>query len=259
MDGKFDAIRAHKRTKKQRYALKLVIASIFLVLTLIGDYGPSIAKDFPEWLRDVSLGLTLPALLILGLVEGGKRALIGFLKTSAKYLFQASGAVFALVLTDKLATGPDIRLYSEYFLLGYVATVVPIRLRFRMSWWSLQYDLLFYRFIYWFITILIAVFSPLVLPFIPYLNLPGLASKLAIVVVIIILLSLVGIFLRLADIFKYIEESRVKSYWKEYATPDYDAMLMEEEFKHHPEIPVSRWQRIRIRLSHLFGFHSKTS
>lgn len=152
---------------------------------------------------------------------------------------------------DKLQTGPDIRLYSYYFLFGYVATVVAIRLRFRMRWLSLQYDLLFYRFIYWFIAVLIAIFSPLVLPFIPYLNLPGLGSKLAIAIIIILLLSFVGIFLRLADIFKDLEESRVRSYWKAYATPDYEAILMGEEFDHRPEIPVSRWQRIKTRLRSL--------
>ena len=145
---------------------------------MIGDYGPSLTKSFPEWLRDLSLVLTIPALLIFGLVEGGKRAVIGFFKTSARYLVQASGAVLALVFTDKLTTGPDVRLYSELFLLGYGATVVAIRLRFPMRLWSLQYDLLFYRFIYWFIAVLVAVFAPLVPPFVPYLNLQSSSAIL---------------------------------------------------------------------------------
>src|SRR5438094_4844989 len=99
LDRNFDSIRARKEAKKKRYAIKLAIASVLLVITLIGDYGPSISKSFPEWLREISLVLTIPALSIFGLVVGGKQAVIGFLKLSAKYLFQASGAVFALVVT----------------------------------------------------------------------------------------------------------------------------------------------------------------
>jgi len=98
LDGKFDSIRARKRAKKKPYALKLILASIVLAFTLIGDYGPSITKSFPEWLQVISLVFTLPVLLIFGVVEGGKFAVFGFFKASAKYLFQASGAVLALVL-----------------------------------------------------------------------------------------------------------------------------------------------------------------
>lgn len=100
---------------------------------------------------------------------------------------------------------------------------------------------------YWFIAVLIAVFSPSVLTLVPYLTLPELGSQLATGVVVLLLLGLVGIYLRVADIFKDLEEDRVTSYWKKYATPDYEAILVGEEFEHHPETPVSPWQRVRTR------------
>lgn len=237
---------AEKRAKEKRYALKIG-GGIPLILTLIGDYGPSINKDFPGWLNIVSGALTIPAFLIFVYILESKLPIVAFFKASGKYLFQASGAVLALVLADKLQTGPDVRLYSDYLLAVYAATVIAVRVRFRMSLWSLQYELLFYRFVYWFIAVLVAIFSPLILPFIPFLNLPGLLSKLAIAILIIFLLSFIGLFLRLADVFTGIEESRVKSYWKAYATPEYEAILMGEEFDHHPEVALSRWQQFKTR------------
>jgi hypothetical protein len=71
LDTKLDSIRAGKKAKRKRSALKLVIVFIPFTLAISGVYGPTFDKNFPTTLFAISALVTFPALLF-ALVFGGK-------------------------------------------------------------------------------------------------------------------------------------------------------------------------------------------
>jgi hypothetical protein len=173
------------------------------------------------------------------------RLVFDFLKGWAKYLVQASGVALALVFSPSLEAGADVRLYSNYFIIAYAASVVGFRLAFRRSWWTIEYAKLFFRFVYWFLAIIASIFAPKVLLFTPFLTLAGLVPKLAIVILLLLLLSFVGVWLRLSDVLKDAEERMIARHRKLISTPDYEANLVGEEFEHHSKPPPTLKERLR--------------
>jgi len=170
---------------------------------------------------------------------------IRFLKGWAKYLFQSFGAVVALVATDYLKTGADLRLYSEYFIAGYAASVVVLRLWFPKSRRSLWYARQFFKFIYWFITIVSAIFVPFFLTFAPFVTIAGLVPKIAIVIILLLSLSFVGIWLYLMDLLKWDEDQMIAGFQRNTTTIDYEHILMSEEFPHTSPPSLTRKERFK--------------
>ncbi len=167
------------------------------------------------------------------------------LKQWLGYIFQAMGAVSALLLAPYLQASADLRPYTQYFILGYFATVVAIRITYRRSKWSLRYGQQFFRFMYWFIAILAAILAPTVPALLPFLTVAGIVPKLAIGLAVLILLLLVGVILGISNIFKVEEDLMVERFQNRLATLDYEAILKGEEFDYHPKPLPTRRESLR--------------
>lgn len=97
----------------------------------------------------------------------------------------------------------------------------------------------------WFVAILAAIFAPLVPGFFPLLSLPQIIPRLAIALVVFILLLYLGVILGISDLFQDAENGMVERFQLLYTTPDYDAILMGEEFEYHPKPPPTRMELAR--------------
>ena len=180
----------------------------------------------------------------MSIIFVARRFLIHLVKQWLGYIFQATGAVVALVFSPYLQYGADVRLYAEYFILGYSASVLVVRITYANNRWGLLYQRQFFRFMRWFIAILAAIFAPLVVGLFPFLTISGIVPKLAIILIVFFLLLYVGTVLGMSDIFKDLEDIEVQRFQKRYATPDYEAILKGEEFEYHSKPPLTRRERL---------------
>src|SRR5436190_8741165 len=97
----------------------------------------------------------------------------------------------------------------------------------------------------WFLAVLSSIFAPFVLVFLPFVTLPGVVPKLAIGLIVLLLLLFTGIFGGLSEFFKIIEGDWVSGFQNRKASIDYEAILRGEEFEHHPELLLTRRERLR--------------
>jgi hypothetical protein len=185
--------------------------------------------------------------LIKGILKETWSFFLGLLKQWLGYIFQAAGVVAAVVFSPYVQYGADIRQDVVIFIYAYIASVIILRIAFRDSRWSIQYARQFFRFVRWFLAVLASIIAPFVPGFLPFLTLPGIGivPRLAISVLVLLLLLFVGAFLGLGELFEFVENEWVKGFQKRYATPHYEAILMGEEFEHHPKPPLTRRERFR--------------
>jgi hypothetical protein len=181
----------------------------------------------------------------MGILRAIFRFLIGMVKQWLGYIWKATGVVAALVFSPYVQYGADIRQDVVYFIYVYVASIVVLRITYRNSRWSLWYAQQFFGFVQWFLAVVASIMAPFVPVFFPFLTLPGIVPKLAISLLIIIFLLFIGVFVALGEIFKRVEDDWVDAFQKGYATPDYEAILMGEEFEHQPELKLTRRERLR--------------
>jgi len=183
----------------------------------------------------------------LGIIKGIFREIrdffFGLLKQWLGYIFQATGAVTAILVAPYLHDANIA--YAIYFIYAYLASVIVLRIAYRTSKWSLAYGRQFFRFMRWFITILAAIFAPLAPGFFPLLTIPEIIPRLAVALIVLILLLFLGGILGISDLFQDAEDRMVERYQKRLATPDYEAILMGEEFDYHPKPPPTRRERLR--------------
>jgi len=180
----------------------------------------------------------------LGILGVILRVLFGMLKQWLGYIWKATGVVAALVFSPYVQYGADVRQDVVYFIYVYVSSIVVLRITYRNSRWSLWYAQQFFGFVQWFLAVVASIMAPFVPVFFPFLTLPGIVPKLAISLLILLFLLFIGVFVGLGEIFKRVENDWVDTFQKRYATPNYEAILRGEEFEHHPEIPLTRRERL---------------
>ena len=184
----------------------------------------------------------------MGIIRGIFRLilnfLIGLVKQWAGFLFQGAGVVAATVFAPYLQYTADVRQDISYFIWFYAVSVGIVGIAYRNKRWSLVYAQQFFRFIQWFLAVLASIAAPFIPGFFPFLTIPGVVPKLAISALVFILLLFVGIFVALGEIFRIIEHDMVETFEKRLRTPNYEAILMGEEFEHHPMPPLTRRDRL---------------